>query len=98
MGVEARRGDAVIGRGQLTAMAGEADLIAFGPAMGDQRLDQPAVARIHVAVEEGPDMVAAERIAAFPQPDEDMGRAHGTSEERCVGKVGARTGILRGWT
>ena len=53
-------------------MAWKADLMPLFPAMGDERINEPAVLRGHVAIEEGPDMIAADRRAAFDQPDTNI--------------------------
>lgn len=90
MGVEPRRGNAIIRHGKLAAVAGEADLIALRPAMGDQRFDQPAIPRIHVAVEEGPDMIAAQPVAAFQQTQGHIRTARRKGERgQAAGKAAA---------
>ena len=69
MRVETGGGDAVIGRVELPPIAGKAHFMPLRPAAADQRIDQPAVARIDIAVEKGPDMIAADMIGLLDQQD-----------------------------
>src|SRR3546814_5858760 len=46
----------------------KADLVVR-PAMGDKRVHQPAVPGVHIAVEEGPEMVAADGRALLDDGD-----------------------------
>ena len=73
MDSESDRCDAVIGCGQIAAIAGEDHGMPLRPAMGDERFHQPAILRRHVAVEKGPDMVAAGRVAPLDQQQRQIG-------------------------
>ena len=64
--VEPFGGDRAISRSQQPAMGGEDDMVAE-PAIRHERLDQRPVAFRHILVEEGPDVIAAERPAAIDQ-------------------------------
>ncbi len=63
-GIEPLRLDRIVIPPQGTLQLGEGDIVPV-PAMADQRFDQRAIARRDIAVEEGPDMVAAERRLAL---------------------------------
>src|SRR3546814_7373357 len=72
--------DRVVTGCKRSAMIGKANVIA-GPAMGDQRVHQPAVRGFYIAVEERPDVIAADRLAPLHHGDIEIG-AHAAECQR----------------
>src|SRR3546814_11993759 len=72
--------DRVVTGCKRSAMIGKANVIA-GPAMGDQRVHQPAVRGFDIAVEERPDVIAADRLAPLHPGDIEIG-AHAATCQR----------------
>ncbi len=65
--------------------------MTLGPAVSDERVDQPAIGGADIAVEEGPEMVAAEGLAAFDQQDIHFGAKPGAGEcGQCAGEAAAQ--------
>ncbi len=73
-------GDALVPHAQPALVPGKADAVAR-PVMAHERRDEPAILLCDVAVEKGPDVIAADR-SRFDQPHVEVGPLRRERERR----------------